>query len=505
VAGTLHAAIHTACDSAAMLERNTTLGAGKQLAGEFTSDMFRGLGTPYVSLQVTTAQQIQVFGYIAPFDTLIPNITACAAAIPAAPNTDYTLSAGDTAWYVVNMQDLRANTAGDGVLTIKNLSATDKLTAKAECSWTCPVVYQMTDITRSIAAGGQYTQTLARSSIDATSDSLLYVRVTTNQPLSFRLDITYNKGTSCENFIEFDWVNGNIHSAGTPLWYRVALDEEKVPVGYDLMLFIENLTDTANGAGAALYMECGGRQMASKDYTLQAGETKDITIDRKLLESAGWTNLFICYSSNKNTKIYTGLAEHAERRDTTYVRICEGEGWTSPVDTSVRYFYAPTSEFAELSAPLRWNDTVEIRGSLNCDSIYTFIVTPLHLPASFQLTADTLAKYNAVPVLKQGMEVFTDSSWLNIQRYLALNDSVVLKTANCEWQGVPTGILAKGTDSLSLTLHLVDSCNTYKDYNYKFPVAPYRVDSTEIDTALCYGSDFTTRLGDHYTLLQDTV
>ena len=148
-AGALHAAIHTACDSAAMLERNTTLGAGKQLAGEFTSDMFRGLGTPYVYLQVTTAQQIQVFGYISPLDTLTPNITACEAAIPVAPNTEYTLNARDTAWYVVNMQDLRANTEGNGVLTIKNQSETDTLTAKAECSWTCPVVYQMTDITRS--------------------------------------------------------------------------------------------------------------------------------------------------------------------------------------------------------------------------------------------------------------------------------------------------------------------------------------------------------------------
>ena len=504
-AGALHAAIHTACDSAAMLERNTTLGAGKQLAGEFTSDMFRGLGTPYVYLQVTTAQQIQVFGYISPLDTLIPNITACEAAIPVAPNTDYILNADSTAWYVVNMQDLRANTKGDGTLTIKNQSETDKLTAKAECSWTCPVVYQMTDITRSIAAGGQYTQTLARSSIDATSDSLLYVRVSGNQDLSFRLDISYSKGETCDNPIEFDWVNGNIHSAGTPLWYRVALDSAKVPEGKDLLLFIENLVDTANGAGASLYMECGSTPMASKDYTLTVFETKDITIDRQLLEGTGWTDLFICYNSNKNSKIYTDFKEHEERRDTTYVRICEGDPWTSPIDSSERYFYAPTSESANLSAPLIWSDTVRVRGSLNCDSIYTFIVTPLHLPAPFQLTADTLVKYNAVPVLKQGMEVFTDSSWLNIQRYLALNDSVVLDTAHCKWQ-VPTSIIAKGTDSISLTLHLVDSCEAIVDYNYKFPVAPYRVDSIELPSTHCAGETFVTpRLGITYSLAQDTI
>ena len=504
-AGALHAAIHTACDSAAMLERNTTLGADKQLAGEFTSDMFRGLGTPYVYLQVTTAQQIQVFGYITQLTQLNPPIEACLDAYPVAPNTEYTLSAGDTAWYVVNMQDLRANTEGDGVLTIWNKSRTDKLTAKAECSWTCPVVYQMTDITRSIAAAGKYVDTLSRASIDAISDSLLYVRVSGNQDLSFQLDISYSKGETCENAIEFDWVNGNIHSAGKPLWYRVALDEEKVPEGYDLMLFIENLVDTANGAGASLYMECGSTPMASKDYTLQRQEIKDIIIDRQLLVGAGWPDLFICYNSNKNSKIYTDLAEHAERRDTTYVRICEGEAWTSPVDDSVRYFYAPTSEFAALSAPLRWSDTVRVRGSLNCDSIYTFIVTPLHLPAAFQLTADTLAKYNAVPVLKQGMKVFTDSAWLNIQRYLTLNDSVVLDTANCKWQ-VPTDVIEKGTDSISLTLHLVDSCGAFKDYAYKFPVAPYRVDSIELPSTHCAGETFTIpRLGSTYTLAHDTI
>ncbi|MGN0236023.1 MAG: hypothetical protein ACI4BD_06930, partial [Paludibacteraceae bacterium] len=506
VAGTLHAAIHTACDSVAMLERNTTLGAGKQLTGEFTSDMFRGLGTQYVYLQVTPAQQIMVFGYITPLDTLVPNITACEDAMPVAPNTVYTLNAGDTAWYVVNMADLRINTAGNGLLTIKNLSSTDKLTAKAECSWTCPVVYQMTDITRSIAAGGQYTQTLARSSIDATIDSLLYVRVTTNQPLSFQLDITYSKGETCENAIEFDWVNGNIHSANKPLWYRVGLSSEKVPEGKDLMLFVENLVDTANGAGASLFMECGGKQLVYMDYTLGAKQTKTSTIDRKLLEGAGWPDLFICYNSNKNTKIYTALAEHQERHDTTYVRICEGEAWTNPVTDTVIFFYGPTSEFADLSAPLRWNDTVEVRGgSLNCDSVYTFIVTPLALPRPFQLAADTLAKYNAVPVLKQGMEVFTDSSWLNIQRYLAQNDSVVLNVSHSGWRGVPTGILAKGTETVTMTLHLEDSCETAVNYLYTFPVAPYRVDSIETSTAVCTGSAFTTRLGNTYTLLQDTI
>ena len=502
----VNVALYTSCDSAALIERTITLGRNEGITKEFSSDIFKGLNTRYLYLKVDAEYGISLNATVASLTPLTPPIEACLDAYPVAPNTEYTLSAGDTAWYVVNMQDLRANTEGDGVLTIWNKSRTDKLTAKAECSWTCPVVYQMTDITRFIAADGQYTQRLARSSIDATSDSLLYVRVTTNQPLSFRLDITYSKGETCDNPIEFDWVNGNIHSAGKPLWYRVALDEEKVPAGKDLLLSIENLVDTDNGAGAALYMECGETQMASKDYTLQAGETKDITIDSTLLASAGWTNLFIYYNSNKNTKIYTGFVEHAKRHDTTYVRICEGKPWTNPVTDSVLVFYAPTSDSAYLSAPLRWSDTVRVRGSLNCDSIYTFIVTPLHLPAPFQLTADTLAKYNAVPVLKQGMEVFTDFSRLNILSYLANNDSVELITDSCKWKNVPEGVIAKGTDSITLTLHLVeDSCNTYKDYNYTFPVAPYRVDSMVINTALCSGSDFTTRLDSTYTLLQDTI
>ncbi|MGM9810110.1 MAG: T9SS type A sorting domain-containing protein [Paludibacteraceae bacterium] len=509
IAGSLSAGIYTSCDSAAMVERTTTLGGNKKKLSEFTSEMFRGLGSNYVYLQITSAQQIRVFGFLTPLDLLDPQIEACADAQPVAPNTDYTLNAGDTAWYVVNMQDLRANTKGDGTLTIKNLSSSDKLTAKAEVSWECPVRYQMTDITRSIALGGQYVQTLSRASIDATSDSLLYVRVIGNQDLSFRLDITYSKGETCEDAIEFDWVNGNIHTGSTkPLWYHLSLTEDKVPDGKDLRLYIDNLDAlNATDAGASLYFECGGSLISTIEHTFSAGASKHSDIDRNLLVSAGWPDLYICYWSNKNTKIYVELVEHQERTETIEFSICSGTPWTNPVTKEIMQFYAPNDpSFPDSPAPLQWNDTVAVReGSFICDSIYTFIVTPLHLPWDFQLTADTLAKYDAVPVLKQGMEVFTDFSRMNILTYLAQNDSVLLITDSCKWLNVPTDTIAKGTDSISMELQLGDSCGNTVTYSYKFPVAPYEVDSVELPSAHCAGETFDTKSGKTHTLSESTI
>ena len=513
--GRVNVALYTSCDSAALIERTITLGRNEGITKEFSSDIFKGLNTRYLYLKVDAEFGIRLNATVASLTPLNPPIEACLDAYPVAPNIDYTLNAGDTAWYVVNMQDLRANTKGDGTLTVKNLSATDTLTATAEISWVCPVQYQMTNITRSIAAGGQYVQTLSRSSIDATSDSLLYVRVSGNQDLSFRLDISYSKGETCENAIEFDWVNGNVHAGSTkPLWYRVALDTVKVPKGYDLRLYIDNLDAlNATDAGASLYFECGTSLITSIEHSFGAGASKHSDIDRTMLKNAGWPDLFICYWSSKNTKIYVELVEHVSRLDTTRFSICSGTEWINPVTKETMKFYGPTDPFAEFSDPLQWNDTVAVReGSFICDSIYTFIVKPYYLPLNIAETA--LQQSNTLPIVKEGMQLFTDSSWVNIQRFLAQNDSIVLDTTVSGWELLTdTGyaalpidtILPKDAGTISLKLFLKDSCENISDTTISITPQPYRVDSIEVDTTVCYGTDFTTRLSNTYTLTQDTI
>lgn len=498
-AGKVDAAVYFSCEEETIAARTITLGASGTVSKEVTSELFSGLNSKYIYLQLTTAQQVALFATVSALDTLIPNITACEQAIPVAPNTLYTQET-DSAWYVVNIADLRDNTKGDGLLTVTNLSA-NTMTASAEISWECPVVYEMTKQTRSINT--EYTRTLPRTTIEATKDSLLYVLVTTDNPLSFRLDIAYSKGATCDDAILFDWVNGNIHSSESPLWYRVELDENKVPEGKDLRLWIDNLDMTnPTDAGATLYFECDGQVLGDIDHTFDAGESKYSDIDRQLLQAVGWADLIILYYSNHNTKITVELVDHIERKDTSYVRICEGEPWQNPVTQEIMYFYRSWSDMAEVSHPLQWNDTVHVRGgSLNCDSIYTFYVTPLALPAD--ITESTLIANNAIPVLKQGMEVFTDSSIVNIERYFLTVDSVALQSA--QWNGIPTGKLAKNINELPLTLTLTDSCGDIsRDYKFKFPVEPYRVDSVKKDTSICEGSEFVIR-DKQITIWNDTI
>ncbi len=497
-AGKVDAAVYFSCEEEAIAARTITPGANGTVSKEVTSELFSGLNSKYIYLQLTTTQQVALFATVSALDTLIPNITACEQAIPVAPNTLYTQEK-DSAWYVVNIADLRDNTAGDGLLTVTNLSA-NTMTASAEISWECPVVYEMTKQTRTIKT--EYTRTLPRTTIDATKDSLLYVLVTTDNPLSFRLDIEYSKGKECEDAILFDWVNGNIHASREHLWYRVELDENKVPEGKDLRLWIDNLDMTnPTDAGATLYFECGGQALGSIEHTFEAGESKYSDIDRQLLQAVGWADLIIFYYSDRNTKIHVELVEHTKRTDTTYVRICEGEPWQNPVTKKIMYFYRSWSDMAEESAPLQWNDTVHVRGgSLNCDSIYTFYVTPLALPAD--ITESTLIANNAIPVLKQGMEVFADSSIVNIERYFLSVDSVALQSA--QWDGIPTGKLGKDISTLTLTLNLTDSCDMPNGYQFTFPVEPYRVDSIAKDTTICEGSDLALR-AKTLTIWNDTI
>ena len=504
----IDAAVYFSCDSDAVATRGFGIGAGQTRTRDFSSELFLGLQTDYLYLRMTTDQQIGLLAYANPLVPIEPVITVCEDALPVAPNTLYSQQAGEK-WYVVNLTNLRDNTTGDAMLTVNNLSE-QTMVATAEISWQCPVAYEMTAVTRSLNGYGIYQRTITRQTIDATGDSLLYVRVTTDQELTFQLNVTLDKGEKCEDAIEFDWVNGNVHTANQPLWYRVALSEERIPEGKDLRLWIENLdNENSTDAVAMLYFECGGQQLTNIEHTFEAGESKSSTIDRNLIKAAGWPDLMIYYNSSNPTKISVELVEHIERRDTIYLRICAGDSWIDPHSESEEplFFYRPTSEYADLSAPLHWSDTVPMRGgSLNCDSIYTYYVTPVELPNPTLLPKDTLAKYGAVPVIKQGMEVFVDSAVVAIERYLALDDSVVL-AEKPRWEGIPTGIVSKETTTLTLTMVLADSCDTEVKYPFTFEVAPYRVDSTEITESICKGSEYTTptRPQTTYLITQDTI
>ncbi|MGM9836897.1 MAG: T9SS type A sorting domain-containing protein [Paludibacteraceae bacterium] len=516
-AGTVAAALFTSCDSAAIAERTFGLGSGQTRDHEFTSDVFQGFNSDYLYLQLTSAHQVKLTATVVDQPQLSEPITACEQAIAVVPNMDYTLSANTTAWYVVDLQNLRANTTGDGKLTVRNLTA-NELNAKAELSWICPVEYEMTYRQRTIPANGVMEQTLRRSQINQVGDSIAYVRVTTDQDLSFRFDITLSKGDECVNAIMFDWVNGNIHPGGEYLWYQVKMDSTLIPDTCDMRLYIVNLdTENTTDANADLYFDCNEAKLYDLSYTFEPGDVKYKDIDRDFLVAMGWADMIIQYSSNHNTKIYAELISSKPRQqdfDTIRATVCDGTDYLDTISNIPHFITSLNPE------GYTWNDTVTYQAGVEMrDSIYTFIVSPIVIPA--QPSMHVIDSIGAAPLLVQGMKIEVAPSLDKLKEYFintktdttAAVTSIKWVQANNQELDLTTP-LDKNTHALQLHLIIEDSCDNIigkglRDTIYTFVVEEWQYITTELfDTVNCAGDvsaleGLTPIMGD--TLIRDTL
>ncbi|MBO7501822.1 MAG: hypothetical protein J6T32_01245, partial [Paludibacteraceae bacterium] len=434
-AGRVTAYAYTSCDSTAFESASRPHRAGARQEKEFGSDFFRGLFGEYIYLELITVQQMELALRVIEEETYDSPITACDSAIIAIPNQDYYQAAGTQVWYSVDLLNLRENTAGDGLLTIKNLSNdTNKLIG--EMSWVCPVVYKMTSKGLSLTPAQVYTRVVDRATINLYSDSVVYVRVTAPKDITFRFDINLTKGDECSNPIIFDWDKGNTHPGGQHLWYKVELDSARIPTDKDVMLYITNLESDSAIADADLTFDCLDKKLTTLYYEFAPDSTKSRVIDRDLLGFYGWpTGLFIRYSSNKNTHIQVKLvdAKPAETFHDTLPRqyVCDETLFHD------KYTGKDTLISSEVAADFIWEDVVPFRkGTFLCDSIHHFHVTPIVVPDT-TLDQTRLQEMGALPLVIRGMKVFTDTATAILNRYYkALDTDSIMDIRAITWEAL---------------------------------------------------------------------
>lgn len=501
--GSVQAGLYTSCDSAAIMQEVFNLAAGQKHEKEVSSDVFSAFSTDYLYLKLTSAagQQIRLTSRVRDYAPITP-ITACEEATDALINTTYTVNAGESRWYVVDIHNLQYNTKGNGKLTVRNLDGTPA-TAKAEISWVCPVEHEMTARTRVIAGNDSLVYTVERSQFNAFDSARVYVRVSTDRNISFRFEIEMSKGDDCLNAIDFDWENGNIHPGSDAdgktncLWYQVQLDSTRIPAGYDMRLYIVNLDKQhATETSARIMWECND-EVKSLERTLAAGDTISQNIDRDVIAQAGWPNLQILYCSDKTTKIYAGLEPESERVqgfDTIRSTMCDGSEYKDSIFVGDKWHYInmfidssdPAS--CKLDSTISWRDGTTMR-----DSVITYEITPL--VAATALDATQLETIGAMPLLVEGMSLYVDSSLVALRRYYDAIDTVA-KTDTIYWSednrgrawADTTTIIARNTHTKQLYLHIEDSCGNAQDFPYTFMAEPWRSDSVALYDTVCPNS-----------------
>lgn len=517
VGANVRGALYNDCDSAALLDRNLWVGANATRDKRIASDLFAGFTDDILYVAVTTAanQRIRIFSY-AEEHTPIPPIEACQDAVNFFINTDFVQAAGTEVWYRVPLRDIQETTSGDGVLTIRNTGETDAI-VKGELSWECPVEHEMTSRTRTIPQGGELVYNIQRNQLMAFDSTYAYVRVTTDQALSFRFDITRNRGGSCLTAIDFDWKDGNIHPGGC-LWYQVELNQENLPEGKDLRLCIVNLDrQNATDMSALITWECDEENpLRTLSHTLAAGDTIFQDIDRDLVETIGWPNLQIYFCSDEQTHIYVELIDEmppvVEER-TIDVALCDGATYTYTTVINDQTYIFEQTVFNSDPATHTLDQTVTYRqGTVMHDSIWHFRFTPMI--AIPQTPAETLAEIGATPLLVEGMKVFVDSSLAVLNRYYAAIDSFA-RIDTLYWSADPNGatfvdtttVLPRDTRSMTLYLHIEDSCeNRPSNYPYTFVVEPWRIDQqTQPEQTVCAGTTIETRLNPSVLIERDTI
>ena len=315
-------------------QQSYTLHANDDKKYELGRELFTNMAVDYILIRLFAAQDIFIYAeeYATEPEVIVP-INGCDTAKHITYNFDIAQSE-DSVWYVVDIKDIKQNTTGDAVLTVKNTDATE---AKISVSLTysCPVVEKMIDKSITLAPGATYEKTATRSLINNTSADTAWILVVTDRAITFRVDLIDDRGKSCSTPIEFDWVNGNDHPGMDTLWYEVSLDTVKNDeLKRDMRLTLENLVaPTSTNVKADLFFDCPGPseteddvRQTSQTYTLtDASKSKDIT--RAFLENAGWPKLFIKYTSTNNTHLQVSLIDPLPPvKDTTHVydTICAG-------------------------------------------------------------------------------------------------------------------------------------------------------------------------------------
>ncbi len=293
-AATVAAEVAFECPCADATPLTRTIAAGASLSKVLNNSMYSSLATNTIWVSVKSNQNLTISAEPVKADPFTP-IDACESATAFALGTSYDVTA--ESWFAVTLSDVLADPTKLPEVKVENTGAATA-TVTVEVAFACPVMSAMQSRTIKIAAGSEYVKEMTADMLKSLDPAITtaYVRVTTDQPITFEANL---KLEPCEAALPFDW-NGTTHAAGAE-WYKLSL-ASVAPTNL-VEVTVENL-----GAGKAtvfgsLSLDCPSTGTMDRTITVNAGAQNVYTINRSQLNMLGASEIYIRVESDQELLI----------------------------------------------------------------------------------------------------------------------------------------------------------------------------------------------------------
>ena len=217
-----------------------------------------------------------------------------------------------TVWYRVKLDTLRSDLVP--TVVVENLG-TGATTVRGEVAFKCNVkLNSMMGKTITLNGAGDTWERQAKKSMMSMIDSTMqyaYIRVEASDSIRFNGGmVNPNVGNDCYSAIDFDWDNGNIHTAGDTLWYKVDLTRVTGQPNKAAVLGIKNLDGWKGDVTADFFFTCDDTiPFESYTYTLAGSRQRELEFARETFTSLAVDNILIRLYAAQQDSIYARLID----------------------------------------------------------------------------------------------------------------------------------------------------------------------------------------------------
>ena len=282
---TVKASMAFSCPYIDLQEITRTVGAGAPVSRRLAYSSYAMMSdTVWIGLE--TNKNIRFWAETVDAEVNAEVDTICLHAIDFNWQEGVMQHAGDTVWYLIDMNEVRDLAAKFPTVFVQNLSNSASAKIDAELSLDCPDSIKNESRSLTIAANESYSKQLSRNLFENIKQDTIYLRVISTQDISLQIRLSEAaEGTDCSSAIPFNWVSGNSQKANENLWYSVDL-RQVMQAGNDLRLHIENKDAAACKGVIQLSYECPVVAAPSiQNFNLAANGDRAITIQNSALET----------------------------------------------------------------------------------------------------------------------------------------------------------------------------------------------------------------------------
>ena len=309
---TVKASMAFSCPYIDVQELSRTIAAdGKEVTRRLAYSTYAMLSdTVWIGLE--TSQDLKFWATTQPAPKKAEVDSACLNAVRFDWKEGVKQNANDTVWYLIDMTEVRDLAAKFPTIIVQNLSTSAAANIKGELSLECPdsIANQTRSLT--IAANGSYTKQLSRNLFENISNPEIYIRVITDQDISFQIRLTEEAaGSSCSSAIPFNWTSGNTQAAKANLWYAVDLTPA-IEGNKNIKLHLKNRDNAQSKGVAQLSYSCPDEGTPTvQEFKLAANAEKTITIQNSSLEMLSGSTIYVNLQGTTSYHFWAELIDPA--------------------------------------------------------------------------------------------------------------------------------------------------------------------------------------------------